>query len=274
MKRCEATIRSGTQCRNKTNSGNKFCHIHSTLIEPSIIKSDNWLKRYSKKILAVFAFICSIVGLIGFYLYLQDKKQNTTSGIITHYKNTSKKIVQIGGARFFINTENGIFIKDKNEPFVSFKIINGKLLVSSSIKNKKGELIAELKDNVWTHQVKPFIFDRNYNNHSLEIRDNTGKIVLQVVDFGYAIHLAGIFRCRNGNTVALIPTNDGGKMSRFAPNQEPKDEIKPICKYPSDFNLGSCSDIAELEKLYSPSQEETGYTFGSGEGLEVCGSVD
>jgi hypothetical protein len=47
------------------------------------------------------------------------------------------------------------------------------------------------------------IFDRNYNDHVLEIKDSRGEVPPQVIDFGATVHIAGIFRCKNGWTVTM-----------------------------------------------------------------------
>jgi hypothetical protein len=56
--------------------------------------------------------------------------------------------------------------------------------------------VAEIKDNEWSHQPRPAIFDRNYTSNILEIRDAmTGRVSLQLVDLGEAVYIAGLFLC-------------------------------------------------------------------------------
>jgi hypothetical protein len=64
-------------------------------------------------------------------------------------------------------------------------------------KKCKGGAIAEIKNNEWSHQPRPAIFDCNYANSSiLEIRDaTTGRISLQLVDLGETVCISGTFIC-------------------------------------------------------------------------------
>jgi hypothetical protein len=273
MEKCSAITRKGKQCRNSVVAETKFCNTHSNQNNQNCL-SRNLVLRYLEKggsmLIILIGLIGTIVGLKADRNSFQDKRQNATSGVIISSKNTLTKNILIGSTRFLINNNDGVLVYDNEDPLLSVKTKDNKLLVSTSIRDKEGHLLAELKDNNWTHQVKPFIFDRNYNDNTLEIRDNTGKIVLQVLNFGDAIQFAAIFRCRNGKPVAFLPDEDG--MSIITPPlaENARVEIKPICEYPSDSNLGVCPGFADLEKLSRITLKSKPYELTDKGSFKVC----
>jgi hypothetical protein len=78
-------------------------------------------------------------------------------------------------------------------------------------------------------------------------QDRWGKVAIQLVHFGDTIHLAGIFRCKNGWTTTMGPVGeDGAVMDIKPPGEKPHYEIPPICEYPSERHFGSCPGIASF----------------------------
>jgi hypothetical protein len=128
------------------------------------------------------------------------------------------------------------------------------MLVSWKLRNTKGELIAEIKNNEWSHQPRPAIFDRNYTNHILEIRDGTtGKVSLQLVDLGEMVYVSGTFLCsHSGWTFTVGPSPAGGaSIQPRPPGVESSIVISPLCQYPSAQHLGQCSSKS-VESLIKP----------------------
>jgi hypothetical protein len=138
------------------------------------------------------------------------------------------------------------------DSLLSIRLLNGKLPVSTHVRDGGGNLIAEMKDNEWKHQEQPAIFDRNYTQDVLEIRDSTGKVVLQAANLGNTVDLAAIFHCKNGWTYMVGPiAGKGSAIELRRPDKPLRSEILPVCDYPSDRHLGSCPGIERLKQMAS-----------------------
>jgi hypothetical protein len=143
------------------------------------------------------------------------------------------------------------------------------MFVTAKMKDERGNLIAEMKDNEWTHQPRPSIFDRNYNDNVLEIKDVDGRIALQVADFGETVEVAGVFHCsKNSWTYVLGPADDGGaEIEVRPPGMKTEYQIPPICDYPSQLHLGSCPGSNRIASMI---KNRTAYPISTT--LEVCRS--
>jgi len=116
----------------------------------------------------------------------------------------------------------------------------GRIKVSTIIRDRTGVAVAELINNEWKVN-KNSAFDRNYSKDALEVKDNSGDIVLQVKVVADRIQFQGKFYDSKGNGVAIgkHSSGQGGIMEMTGPNR-PQIEMKiePIFLYPSDNHLG------------------------------------
>ena len=192
MARCQAKTRDGDQCRNKAMRGTKYCYIasHGANAKPFYRRCLNFLANHV--FLTVIGLILAVVPFLWRY---RDLRLAATSGVIAHSQPALEQTISIGAARLLIDASNGDFYRDENTPILSVALSGKKLFVSAEIRNENVDLVAELKDNNEWALNKNEDYDRNYNDQSLEVRDNPGDVVLQVVDFGDTINLAGVFRC-------------------------------------------------------------------------------
>jgi hypothetical protein len=122
-------------------------------------------------------------------------------------------------------------------------IENGDVVLSTVIRDEKGETIAELVRNEW--RVNPQkAFDRNYAKGAIEVRDATGDVVLQARLREDRVQLSAKFRDAEGNAVGIgkIRGPDGkvGGAIEFTGRDHPRLtlEIMPLFRYPSDLHLG------------------------------------
>lgn len=116
----------------------------------------------------------------------------------------------------------------------------GMLKVSTIIRNRKGSVVAELINNEWKVN-KNNTFDRNYSKDALEVKDDSGDIVLQVRALEDRIQFQGKFYDSQGNGVGMgkDPSGKGGVFVRCTPNDPGLNlKIEPMFKYPSDNHIG------------------------------------
>jgi hypothetical protein len=277
MGRCTANTKSGNKCRNRSLPGTSYCHIkaHRSAKQENIGKRtggfirDHWI--------AIASLIASIVTIVAFIFYLRDKKTEVTTGLLNKKIEATTgvlnaptsgevKYLSVGTTRFVIASPDNVFLRDGESPVLSLRLVENRLLVSTTIRNAKGDIIAELRDNEWQLN-KDSIFDRNYTDNALEVRDRQGKITLQAVHFGDTIHLAGIFRCKNGWTTVLGPVEGGAVMDIKPPGEEAQYDISAICEYPSERHLSSCPGIEYLRTIV---RHGDGPAYLLGGSLDLC----
>lgn len=236
------------------------------------IKTSNSILMYiNKNWLELAGLLISLIGLSSIWFYYHEKRLSATSGLLSSSVPASKRYISLGPSRFIIDAPNHVFLRDHDSPVISLRSENNKLFVSSEIRDNNGNLVAELRDNEWTLN-KNAIFDRNYTDSTLEIRDRNGHVALQVVDFGDIINVEGIFRCKNGWATILSHTDDGGRMSFIPPGKEPEITIQQVCEYPSDQHLGSCPAVEHLSKIINHAPSGNAYRLG--DSLDICSSRD
>jgi pyrimidine deaminase RibD-like protein len=114
--------------------------------------------------------------------------------------------------------------------------IEGKLAVSTTIRNEHGKIIAELTRNEW--KIRPsLLWDKNFSDSALEVRDEEGHIVLQVQVLLEKVRIQGIWRGAKGEFFQLVksPTGKGGLMVCRSEGWIP---IQPLFLYPSELHQG------------------------------------
>jgi hypothetical protein len=64
--------------------------------------------------------------------------------------------------------------------------------VTTDVRDSLGNVIANMNRNEWTVN-RNFMLDRNFDKNSLEVIDNTGKVIFQVRVKGNQVRLSGVF---------------------------------------------------------------------------------
>lgn len=252
MARCKAGTKTGDQCRNNAIPGTRFCYIssHGNIQKTFSQRAGNFVKN--KWLAFALAAVSVSLGTLGTWWYLRDKKMTATSGVISASAEQSPMAVSVGSAEFVMLSKDGVVFAEDETPLLSIRLADGRLLVTTQIRDERGELIAEMKDNEWKHQPQPAIFDRNYTRDALEIKDKTGKVALQVANLGGTVDVAAVFHCMNGWTHMAGPIGgEGSAIELRRPGQPLQSEIPPICDYPSDLHFGSCPGVERLRQMTS-----------------------
>jgi len=151
-------------------------------------------------------------ALFSVNVYHRERKFERVTGLLSAKGDANGRVILLGGTPMSFSSEDGVVLKDGQEPLLRVRLTDAKLYVAAKIRDEKGNLIAELNDNQWFHQVRPGIYDRNYNDQVLEIIGPDGNVVLQVVDLGSAVYVAGFFRCESGWSTVIGPRNDGATL--------------------------------------------------------------
>lgn len=116
------------------------------------------------------------------------------------------------------------------------------VLLTTSVKDRDGHLIVAIKDNHWT--VYPqYSSDKNYTSNSLEVKDSSGEVVLQVVLIGSTALVRGIWRDQFGAGAELFSDENekASGVTWWANGAEEKQKeqlISPSFIYPSSQHWG------------------------------------
>ena len=159
--------------------------------------------------------------------------------------NRKMEIGDSGSILNFMGLEGTPLFKFWNEDEFLIESIDGKLKVSTKIRNRKGNLIAELERNEWKVAPPPQTWDRNYNGDTLEVKDETGRIVLQIRLLPDRVQLQGEWWKDETDGVAILKKKNvwgenGGSIIFFGGEnkRENSPAIAPLFLYPSDMHLG------------------------------------
>jgi hypothetical protein len=143
-------------------------------------------------------------------------------------------------------------LKDNNFEAV---IEEGRLLVTMTIIDKDGEIVAEIVRNEWT--VNPHnSFNRNYSTDSLEVKDPQEDLILQlrlVADrvqiqgrfYRSKSKLYGIEKVIGAKIVDEYEEDEWVSISLITEDFPAKLKIRPMFKYPSELHLGELAEKKE-----------------------------
>jgi len=167
---------------------------------------------------------------------LQPEKKIILSG-----KDNIHPELEIGdsGAVLVWSGPQGIpMLKVAEDNEIKIESIKGQIQISTRILDRNGQMIAEIVENKW--KVKPQnSWARNYSKNSLEVRDPTGDIVLQVRLVANRVQFQAKLFDSLGRRFCLISEGSGrGGLMGFNIAQK----IQPIFKYPSELHLGEFAE--------------------------------
>jgi hypothetical protein len=142
----------------------------------------------------------------------------------------------------FAGQQGSPLFKIAEDNDITIEVEGGQIKVSTKIRDKKGNLVAEIIKNEW--KVNPDkSWDRNYSKDALEVKDPTGDIVLQVRIVKERVQFQAKLYDATGRGIGFGkmkgPNGWGGAIELTGPNH-PKLTLKiePIFKYPSALHLG------------------------------------
>jgi hypothetical protein len=203
--------------------------------------------------------IGTLVGVLSLGLYLAEKGfgifrfwSNTSvesSGVLTPTESPSTvspvRRVEIGHSEVFLdwNGASGeAFLTLEKDTRLIIETINGRLLISTKLRDRSGALVAEVVRNEW-QTAKPRIFDANYSADAFEVRDDRGEVVLQIEALADRIRIQGEWYLDNGCVFVMMESDDPRRpnealLSPCAVKTVDSHHITPLFKYPSARHLG------------------------------------
>jgi hypothetical protein len=132
-----------------------------------------------------------------------------------------------------------------SESQFKIELIDGRVKVSTQIRDENNKLIVELVKNEWKVLPPPGTWDRNYSDDALEVRDGSGAIVLQVKLFSDRVQIQGMWWVDLGPPNGIVrfvvrgnPTIGGQIIIIPTANKDPLPTIDAMFVYPSDAHLG------------------------------------
>lgn len=163
----------------------------------------------------------------------------------------------------------GYLIQAFEDVGLTIWVANGEMKLSTKIRDNKGELIAEIIANEWRIK-KDKLWDLNYNQNALEVKNAAGDVVMQVVMHEDCLQFAARMYSSSGNGLAIggsvvteqdLVEHEQGKQVFVASVDGPTEvrvgdtvatieirpnppgiplklKIDPIFRYPSDHHFG------------------------------------
>ena len=244
VNRCKHFKSNGEQCKNNAMTGRRFCYITSHCGDAPISAraASLFQSKWRETIISLFFGI--LVATIVFAYQENEYRHGVLFGTLLGRKDSLKEpSIILGNARIGVTGANTNLFEDSDgSPLISLRIDDkGYLKTSVNLRNRSGTLVAEMKDNEWQVSA-PQIFDRNFNDQVLEIRDPLGEIALQVVDYGDAVLVRGTLYCKSGDALVFDTDPNGQGTIHLVPpeNRPPVPNIQPLCDYPSNLHFGDC----------------------------------
>jgi hypothetical protein len=122
------------------------------------------------------------------------------------------------------------------DTYVFLWMENGRPRIGLKLFNRRNQMVAHIDGNRWVVK-REFLYDINYDNTAIEIRNDEGKIQLQLIFYDNLIQLSMINYFQD-DAVALHGDSGGGRTTSFNKQDEDPIVLKPIFKYPSVEYLG------------------------------------
>ncbi len=199
------------------------------------LKWTNWL------IIGLSAFVVLFSVLETIRINKIQKYSNYT-GVLDGQVESEIKYpsLAVGGTIFKFSGISRNVIYNEDEP-IQLWIENNQLLLTLNLRDSLGNIVARIDRNEWDINENE-IFDRNFDNHGLEIVDKKGDIILQLDYNREVVQFAGVLHTKDGRAIAYYPKDSGGAINKdYNPEIDTTDEVInliPLFNYPSSLHMG------------------------------------
>jgi len=214
------------------------------------------LQTICQVILAIGIFLTAIGGLGAYIFGQRAQREKAAKQAYVGRLETEQKVILSADQQLYPKLEFGdsgsilVYTGPRGAPLfkiaedndITIEVEGGQVKVSTKIRDRNGQVIAEIMKNEW--KVNPNnSWDRNYSKNALEVRDPTDDVVLQVRLVEDRVQFQAKLYDATGRGIgfgkALGAKGLGGIIEMTGPNHpELTLKINPIFKYPSDLHLG------------------------------------
>ncbi|HET6330031.1 MAG TPA: hypothetical protein VFF76_04510 [Holophagaceae bacterium] len=184
---------------------------------------DYWQKMF--QFVGFFFQGLVLVCLVGYAVATNGlSKESASSGKLEKSPKTLPVRIGFSGTLIAPWDEGKPIVTLDDEGILFPKIQNGRLSIDCKLYNKKGELLAKIENNKW--KVNPNkIFSYNFKNDALEVTDESGDVVLQLIFEGGELRFQGKFYGRRGSGIAFYT---GGGVQKPDAENNFSAQIPPI----------------------------------------------
>jgi hypothetical protein len=156
------------------------------------------------------------------------------------------RTLEIGNSGSFLtrvpNTRDPhiLYLTNMNQSLL-IEPINGRLVCSTKVLDKSGNLLVDIDSNHWRTPERPQISDWNYTEDALAVVGPTGRVVLQMKLLADRLQIQGEWWNEVGVGVRLVknPHPEGGSLVQSLTLAHDPDEprIEPMFQYPNTEHL-------------------------------------
>lgn len=205
------------------------------LPKENIISSDKNQRVFTIFIL-VFMFVIFIVQ---FFLQTKENFSETYSGTLNSPVKSEVifPVFKLGTTSMeWGGPQNIPAITFANGDYIQVSMVNGKINLTTQIRDNNGNLIGDIINNKWRIYSTQFILDRNFNKNSLEIKNLKGDLTFQVQLSGNEIKIAGYYYTKSGDKIQHIgPWIKDSESIFLYPSIEHPNELNSNGKYSNEF---------------------------------------
>lgn len=119
--------------------------------------------------------------------------------------------------------------------------VNGAYHITTKIRDSEGKMVVEIGDNKWetTSDRSPALWDKNYDDHALEVLDGKGRVIFQVQMLRDRVRVQGIWQSGDGEAEEIYSPGPGANgRVEIMRNERLTYDLRPIFKYPSREHWG------------------------------------
>jgi hypothetical protein len=205
-----------------------------------LIKEIYFKDKIPKRMSYLIAILIIANTIPQYYLIYQndlEKKYSLYSGILRGDEQINYPIIKMGEVRFVSNSPELIWNIIPNMDPIIIWLQDGKLMLSTIIRDKNGDVISKIDSNQWT--INPnLIFDRNFDKTAIEVVDKQDRVIFQAILEDDGVSISFISYTSDGWVYAVGPVPGGAIIEKRDDINEIEYKIERIFMYPSKLHPG------------------------------------
>jgi hypothetical protein len=141
--------------------------------------------------------------------------------------------VEVGDSGVFLDGPGSREALEKflGESHLVVEQVGGAMRVSTEMRNREGRLLGTLKTNYWQSAPAAGI-DRNYTRNALEVLDESGDVVLQIIMLADRVQIQGKWYYSDRRRTIILKSKIRKGYARISLGVSKEDENNPAGPYP------------------------------------------